>query len=293
MSTGSLQSSPSHAAPARESTHGSDGSGQRSKQFRLVCRRRLTRWVAKGKPQDDAGTKNDQTKIRHSASPRFYSRRGARCGFRPFIFRLASELLSDRMGHNSPQGVTIEVDGGPEQLRSFLLRIESDRPPMSFIQSLESSYLDAAGFSNFEIRKSETNGTRTAMVLPDIATCPDCLDEIFDPTNRRYQYPFTNWHKLRPHCYSIIESLPYDRPNTTMKRFKMCSECRAEYDDPLDRRFHAQPNACPICGPQLSYWDADGKRWRVAGTPCSRRPTPFARGQGRCHKRPRRLSTDG
>ena len=123
----------------------------------------------------------------------------------------------------------------------------------SFIQSLESSWLDAVGFKKFEIRESETGGGKTALVMPDIATCPDCLREIFDPTNRRYRYPFTNCTNCGPR-FSIIESLPYDRANTSMKPFAMCPQCQAEYDDPRDRRFHAQPNACPVCGPRLELW---------------------------------------
>jgi hypothetical protein len=101
-------------------------------------------------------------------------------------------------------------------LEKFLLRLETEKPPRSFIQSLESSWLDAPAFKNFEIRASETGGGKTALVLPDIATCPDCLREIFDPKNRRYRYPFTNCTNCGPR-FSIIESLPYDRANTSMK----------------------------------------------------------------------------
>ena len=156
--------------------------------------------------------------------------------------------------NNSPQGVFIEVEGARPKLEKFLLRLETGKPARSFIQSLEAIWLDAAGHKIFEIRKSENSGDKTALVLPDIATCPDCLREIFDPKNRRYAYPFTNCTNCGPR-FSIIESLPYDRANTSMKKFAMCPECQAEYDDPRDRRFHAQPNACPACGPHLELWD--------------------------------------
>jgi hydrogenase maturation protein HypF len=186
-------------------------------------------------------------------------------GFRPFVFRLASELALAGRVNNSPQGVVIEVEGERGELEKFRFRLETEKPPRSFIHSLETSWLDPIGYDGFEIRASETGGDKTAFVLPDVATCPDCLREIFDPNNRRYLYPFTNCTHCGPR-FSIIESLPYDRANTSMKEFTMCAECRAEYDDPRDRRFHAQPNACPECGPRLELWqphrrvevDADG-----------------------------------
>ncbi len=179
-------------------------------------------------------------------------------GFRPFIFRLASRHGLAGWVSNSPQGVFIEVEGGLSEVEHFLLRIERDRPPLSFIQSLESVYLDPVGYHAFEIRPSDTSGEKTALVLPDIATCPDCLRELFDPANRRFGYPFTNCTHCGPR-FSIIEALPYDRPNTSMRRFTLCDQCQAEYDNPLDRRFHAQPNACPACGPRIELWDAAGK----------------------------------
>ena len=179
-------------------------------------------------------------------------------GFRPFVFRLAEELKLTGWVKNSPQGVFIEAEGPRVMLEKFLLRLDSEKPPRSFIQSLEPSWLDAVGFQKFEIRPSDHAGGKSAFVLPDIATCPDCLRDIFDPANRRFRYPFTNCTNCGPR-FSIIESLPYDRAGTAMKKFKMCPACQAEYDDPRDRRFHAQPNACPVCGPQLELWSTTGE----------------------------------
>lgn len=176
-------------------------------------------------------------------------------GFRPFVFRLATELGLNGWVNNSPQGVFIEAEGLRAALEKFLLRLEAEKPPRSFIQSFESSWLDAVGFGKFEIRESENGGDKTALVLPDIATCPDCQREIFDPSNRRYRYPFTNCTNCGPR-FSIVEALPYDRANTSMKQFTMCPACQREYNDPQDRRFHAQPNACPVCGPRLEFLES-------------------------------------
>ena len=178
-------------------------------------------------------------------------------GFRPFVHRLAVELGLAGWVNNSSQGVFIEAEGPRAGLEQFLLRLRTEKPPRSFIQSLESWWLDAAGYAGFEIRPSETGGGRTAIIMPDLATCPDCLGEIFDPRNRRHLYPFTNCTHCGPR-FSIVESLPYDRANTSMKQFALCSECEQEYRDPANRRFHAQPNACPKCGPHLELWDAGG-----------------------------------
>jgi len=178
-------------------------------------------------------------------------------GFRPFVHRLATNLdLAGWVG-NCPQGVTIEVEGQSESLEKFLRFLEAEKPPRSSIQSLEKQWLEPAGYVDFTIRASECSGPKTAVVLPDLATCADCLQEIFDPKNRRYRYPFTNCTNCGPRL-SIIERLPYDRANTSMKAFAMCPACQEEYYDPHDRRFHAQPNACPACGPHLESWDASG-----------------------------------
>jgi hydrogenase maturation protein HypF len=178
-------------------------------------------------------------------------------GFRPFIYRLATGMGLNGWVNNSTQGVFVEVEGKRENLEVFLLRIEAEKPPRSSIHSLESLFLDTRDYEGFEIRQSDTGGDKTALVLPDIATCPDCLNDIFDPANRRYLYPFTNCTNCGPR-YSIINTLPYDRPNTSMKQFHMCPQCQAEYENPLNRRFHAQPNACPECGPHLELWDVLG-----------------------------------
>ena len=179
-------------------------------------------------------------------------------GFRPFVYRLAATLHLTGWVLNSPQGVFIEVEGGREVLEVFRDRLEHDHPPRAVVQSLEASWLDAAGYQRFEIRESAGIGEVSALVMPDIAICGDCRQELEDPSNRRFRYPFTNCTNCGPR-FSIIESLPYDRPNTSMKRFRMCPACLAEYEDPRDRRFHAQPNACPVCGPQLALWDPSGQ----------------------------------
>jgi hydrogenase maturation protein HypF len=177
-------------------------------------------------------------------------------GFRPFLYRLATELGLNGWVSNTSRGVFVEVEGAHAQLEQYLLRVEREKPAISFIQSLESSFADPTGYVGFEIRKSE-DGEKTALVMPDIASCPECLREVFDPHNRRFGYPFTNCTHCGPR-YTIIESLPYDRPRTTMKKFNMCDECAREYADPANRRFHAQPNACPECGPQLELWSMTG-----------------------------------
>ena len=178
-------------------------------------------------------------------------------GFRPFVYRLATQLKLSGWVLNAGQGVFIEVEGPKDRLQLFLLRLEKEKPPLAAIQSLEFSLLDAAGYDGFHIRYSEQSGRKTVMILPDVAVCTDCLRDIFDPENRRYRYPFTNCTNCGPR-FSIIEALPYDRAHTSMKGFAMCRACETEYRDPSDRRFHAQPNGCPHCGPHLEFWDAKG-----------------------------------
>jgi len=186
-------------------------------------------------------------------------------GFRPFIYRLAAEIGIRGWVSNSAQGVLIEAEAARPQLDTFLAQIEAQKPPHSSIQRIVVEPIPAMGTMDnptFEIRESSSAGSRSTIILPDLGTCPDCLREIFDPADRRHRYPFTNCTHCGPR-YSIIERLPYDRPNTTMHSFIMCDLCQTEYQDPLDRRFHAQPTACPTCGPQLSLWDVAGREIAV------------------------------
>lgn len=178
-------------------------------------------------------------------------------GFRPFVYRLAHEIGLTGYVSNTPEGVIIEVDGDPADLETFLERLTRDKPSLALINQLNIEVVAANGWRTFEIRDSQGSGSKTALVLPDIAICPDCLSDIFDPNNRRYHYPFTNCTNCGPR-YSIIEALPYDRSNTSMRQFEMCPVCHTEYENPLDRRFHAQPNACPVCGPHLELWNERG-----------------------------------
>ncbi len=178
-------------------------------------------------------------------------------GFRPFIFRLAESLNLKGYVINSSSGITIEVESSEKILKEFIKRIQTEKPAHSIIVSFEYYYLDRIGYNSFEIRKSKSNGEISALILPDLCVCEDCLKEMNNPNDRRYLYPFINCTNCGPR-FSIIEKLPYDRPNTSMKKFEMCDECKQEYENPLNRRFHAQPIACPNCGPHLALWDSAG-----------------------------------
>lgn len=180
-------------------------------------------------------------------------------GFRPFVYRLANELHVNGWVNNSSSGVCIEAESDRDTLETFLTRLHNEKPPHAVIQQSETTFLETLGYKNFSIRESNSAEEKSALILPDIAVCDDCLHEMLDPANRRYRYPFINCTHCGPR-FSIIESLPYDRPNTTMKKFSMCPECEQEYHDPENRRFHAQPIACPKCGPHVELWDRDGKK---------------------------------
>lgn len=178
-------------------------------------------------------------------------------GFRPFVYREATALGLAGWVANTPAGVVVEVEGAPANLVAFKQRLGAAAPPSAAVTRIEAEPLTPCGDTEFEIRDSVIAGSRSGRVLPDLATCPDCLRELFDPADRRFRYPFTNCTQCGPR-FSIIEDLPYDRARTSMRRFAMCARCWTEYADPRNRRFHAEPNACSECGPQLALWDAQG-----------------------------------
>jgi hydrogenase maturation protein HypF len=179
-------------------------------------------------------------------------------GFRPFVYRLALAMGMDGWVRNAPSGVFIEVEGLEAAFAEFLARLEREKPALASIASLEHAVLEPAGLGAFRILESEQGGEKAALILPDIAPCPDCLRELFDPADRRFRYPFLNCTHCGPR-FTVVEALPYDRSRTTMKGFVLCPACRAEYGDPADRRFHAQPTACPACGPRLTFQSPAGE----------------------------------
>lgn len=173
-------------------------------------------------------------------------------GFRPFVYRLANELrLAGHVGNDST-GVFVEVEGPPEQLGSFEQRVVAEAPALSRVTSVHHTEIPVDGREGFTVVESRDGDPPTTFVAPDTAVCADCLDELFDPHDRRYRYPFVNCTNCGPR-FTITVRLPYDRPNTTMAGFAMCPDCMREYHDPSDRRFHAQPVACPACGPRIRY----------------------------------------
>jgi hydrogenase maturation protein HypF len=171
-------------------------------------------------------------------------------GFRPFVYALALRHELKGWVCNTSAGVDIRVDGPPIVLQKFIEQLRQEAPPLAHIDQLEHEYCPPDGFSTFEIISSQSVPGAFQPISPDVGVCPDCLAETFDPTARRYRYPFTNCTNCGPR-FTIIEDIPYDRPRTTMADFAMCPDCAAEYSNPADRRYHAQPIACPVCGPHV------------------------------------------
>lgn len=178
-------------------------------------------------------------------------------GFRPFLFQLASAYGFKGEVLNTAQGVTLILEGDPENIACCCKEIRENAPPLAIVATVNVESTAVRGFDDFRIITSaSSNQPKSALISPDVSVCQACLDEMNDPTNRRYGYPFINCTNCGPR-YTIIKDLPYDRTKTSMAEFTMCPDCQAEYDDPLNRRFHAQPNACEVCGPHV--WLADNR----------------------------------
>lgn len=172
-------------------------------------------------------------------------------GFRPFVYGIARRHELGGFVLNDARGVVIEVEGAGEKLDLFAAALVAEAPPLARISALETSEIEPCGEQEFAIQPSAEGGERTALVPADIATCDDCLSELFDPSDRRYRYPFVNCTNCGPR-FTIIRAVPYDRANTSMASFELCDACRREYENPANRRFHAEPTCCPDCGPKLS-----------------------------------------
>lgn len=181
-------------------------------------------------------------------------------GFRPFIYNLASRLAVCGNVTNTSEGVVIVAAATDNNLRLFVQAIKEQAPPLAKITSIESKPSSTAVTEQtFSILPSVLTGSSEASIPPDISICQDCIRELEDPADRRYHYPFTNCTNCGPRL-SIVKTIPYDRPKTSMQVFPMCVQCSKEYHDPANRRFHAQPNACPACGPAVFLHDSTGQR---------------------------------
>lgn len=183
-------------------------------------------------------------------------------GFRPYIYALARGIGLTGQVYNTSDGVKVELQGTQTQQDEFSTRLENEAPPLSTIISVESVDIPIQEDTEFTIIASHDNAVVSTLISPDVAVCGDCREELFDPQDRRFGYPFINCTNCGPR-YTIIENIPYDRPFTSMKHFPLCVDCKAEYGDPLNRRFHAQPNACPVCGPIIWLTDNDGNKLEV------------------------------
>ena len=184
-------------------------------------------------------------------------------GFRPFVYSNANRRALHGRVLNNASGVLIDLEGDASDIDHFVRELQSNPPPLASIESIERlENLVPLDYRDFQILESDPAGRKFVPVSADVATCDDCLTELFDKSNRRYRYPFINCTNCGPR-FTIIQRVPYDRENTTMQSFAMCDVCRAEYENPLDRRFHAEPTACDACGPRLRLLDQEGTE--VAG----------------------------
>jgi hydrogenase maturation protein HypF len=180
-------------------------------------------------------------------------------GFRPYVYRLATARGLAGTICNTSAGVTIEVQGAADQVADFVERLPADAPPLARITDVRLREVPCNGEREFRIVHSQAGEAVRTLISPDVAICPDCLRELFDPADRRYRYPFINCTNCGPR-FTIVRDIPYDRPSTSMAVFPMCPACQEEYDDPLNRRFHAQPNACWDCGPRVELLHRSGQK---------------------------------
>ncbi len=178
-------------------------------------------------------------------------------GFRPWVYRLAKGLGVRGRVRNDGSGVIIDAWATAEALGSFIAQLKASPPPAARIESLQATPVPVEEAEGFVILPSEAGAERRVSIPADLATCADCLEELFNPADRRFRYPFINCTNCGPR-FTIALDVPYDRPATTMAGFRQCPACQSEYDNPSNRRFHAQPNACPVCGPRLRLIDARG-----------------------------------
>jgi hydrogenase maturation protein HypF len=178
-------------------------------------------------------------------------------GFRPFIYQLATTLEIFGEVYNHSQGVSIVINGSLEKVHLFIGKIHKNKPPLSQIDSIVFQEIVYKEFTNFNIVKTQYDEKQITIMPPDISICDDCVSELTNPQDKRYQYPFITCTNCGPR-YTIIKHLPYDRKNTSMEKFMMCEKCQEEYSNPLDRRYHAQPIGCPNCGPKLVLRDNNG-----------------------------------
>jgi len=179
-------------------------------------------------------------------------------GFRPFIYNLATKYSLKGWVNNSDTGVNVCIEGNDLAIESFLEDITESAPPLSKIDEINVLEREVEGFESFEIVKSVTNSHKTTIISPDIAICDDCMEDIKNINNRRFEYPFTNCTNCGPR-YSIIKTVPYDRQNTSMEPFTLCNDCKKEYSEPVNRRYHAQPLCCNNCGPKVQLFDMDNQ----------------------------------
>ena len=178
-------------------------------------------------------------------------------GYRPFVYRQAVQHGLAGWVKNDSEGVLLEAEGAADALLIFAAALRQAAPPAASVEAVEVRELPVKGETGFRILPSPAGESAQTLISPDLAICEDCRRELLSPSDRRYRYAFINCTNCGPR-YSIIRSVPYDRPRTTMAEFAMCADCQREYEDPADRRFHAQPDACGVCGPQYQLLLADG-----------------------------------